>query len=75
MFKKLLILLSFAAAAASAKPVLTVYTYSSFNTQWGAGPGLKAAFEKVCDCEVKYVACAKRASRTAPMSSSALTTP
>ena len=56
MFKKLLILLSFAAAAASAKPVLTVYTYSSFNTQWGAGPGLKAAFEKVCDCEVKYVA-------------------
>lgn len=56
MFKKSLIFLSLIAAAASAKPVLTVYTYGGFNTEWGAGPGLKAEFEKVCDCEVKYAA-------------------
>ena len=56
MYKKSLLFLSLFAAAASAKPVLNVYTYSSFNTEWGAGPGLKAAFEEVCDCEVKYAA-------------------
>ena len=56
MFRKSLIFLSLIAAAASAKPVLTVYTYGGFNTEWGAGPGLKAEFEKVCDCEVKYAA-------------------
>lgn len=35
---------------------LTVYTYDSFVSEWGPGPKLKAAFEKQCNCEVKFVA-------------------
>ncbi|WP_445495193.1 thiamine ABC transporter substrate binding subunit [Photorhabdus sp. SF281] len=39
-----------------AKPVLTVYTYDSFATDWGPGPAIKKAFEAECDCELKLVA-------------------
>jgi len=46
----------FAAGAASAKDTLTVYTYESFVSEWGAGPIVKAAFEETCDCEVDFVA-------------------
>ncbi len=35
---------------------LTVYTYDSFNSEWGPGPKLEAAFEKTCDCDLKLVA-------------------
>lgn len=38
------------------KPVLTVYTYDSFAAEWGPGPKVKAAFEKECGCELKFVA-------------------
>ena len=41
---------------AEAKKTLTVYTYSSFTSKWGPGPKVKEAFEKDCDCELKYVA-------------------
>jgi thiamine transport system substrate-binding protein len=47
-----------AAGLATAKEVLTVYTYESFVSEWGPGAKIKAAFEKDCDCEVKWVAVA-----------------
>lgn len=34
---------------------LTVYTYDSFNSDWGPGPRLKAAFESNCRCELEWV--------------------
>ncbi len=37
------------------KKVLTVYTYESFVSEWGPGPKVKAAFEKICDCTVNFV--------------------
>ena len=56
MLKKLLPLLVLAAAPAFAKPVLTVYTYDSFSSEWGPGPKIKTAFEADCGCELKFVA-------------------
>ncbi len=41
---------------AADKPVLTVYTYDSFSSDWGPGPAIKTAFESECDCELKFVA-------------------
>lgn len=57
MLKKWLpCLLLLAAGPALAKPVLTVYTYDSFASEWGPGPAIKHAFEAQCDCQLKYVA-------------------
>ncbi|SFO81026.1 thiamine transport system substrate-binding protein [Cohaesibacter marisflavi] len=42
-------------ANAADKPTLTVYTYDSFNTEWGPGPAIKEGFEKTCGCTVEYV--------------------
>ncbi len=35
---------------------LTVYTYSSFASDWGPGPTIKKAFEAQCDCTIDFVA-------------------
>lgn len=35
---------------------LTIYTYSSFTSDWGPGPQLKKQFEKDCHCHVDFVA-------------------
>ncbi|WP_284164557.1 thiamine ABC transporter substrate binding subunit [Frigidibacter sp. SD6-1] len=43
-------------AAAEAKPVLTVYTYDSFASEWGPGPAVEKAFEAECGCDLQYVA-------------------
>lgn len=43
-------------AGAEDKPTLTIYTYDSFAAEWGPGPGLKAGFEKTCNCTVDFVA-------------------
>ena len=43
-------------APALAKDTLTVYTYDSFVAEWGPGPKVKEAFEKVCDCTIEWVA-------------------
>ncbi|ALB61636.1 Thiamin ABC transporter, substrate-binding component [Cronobacter condimenti 1330] len=56
MLKKLLPLLALVAVPAFAKPVLTVYTYDSFSSEWGPGPKIKTAFEAECGCELKFVA-------------------
>lgn len=36
-------------------PVLTVYTYDSFVSEWGPGPAIKAGFETVCGCDLRFV--------------------
>jgi thiamine transport system substrate-binding protein len=43
------------AAVAEEKPVLTVYTYDSFNSEWGPGPAVETAFEAVCGCDLRFV--------------------
>ena len=37
------------------KPTLVVYTYDSFTASWGPAPKVKEAFEKTCDCNIKFV--------------------
>lgn len=57
-YKQLLIagLLSLVSLLAfAAPPVLTVYTYDSFASQWGPGPAIKYSFEKNCQCELHFV--------------------
>lgn len=44
-----------ATAAAGDKPVLTVYTYDSFVSDWGPGPRVREAFEAECDCTLRLV--------------------
>lgn len=48
-------LLLTASSAVADVPVLTVYTYDSFVSEWGPGPSIKAAFEKTCDCSLEFV--------------------
>ncbi len=43
-------------ARAGDPPVLTVYTYSSFVSDWGPGPAIKKAFEAECACKLNFVA-------------------
>ena len=42
-------------AVASDKPVLTIYTYESFTSEWGPGPAVEAAFEESCNCDLQFV--------------------
>ena len=45
-----------AASTVSAEtPVLTVYTYDSFVSDWGPGPAVEAAFEETCNCDLQFV--------------------
>ena len=44
-----------AGPAVAETPVLTVYTYDSFVSDWGPGPQVEEAFEKICDCDLKLV--------------------
>ncbi len=43
-------------SAAAADNTLTVYTYSSFASDWGPGPTIEKAFEAQCDCKLDFVA-------------------
>jgi thiamine transport system substrate-binding protein len=59
-FKKLTVALVLSvgligSAAAQPKPVLTVYSYSSFIGKYGPGKTIKERFEAICGCEVAYV--------------------
>jgi thiamine transport system substrate-binding protein len=49
-------LLGLAALPASAQdvPILRIYAYDSFASEWGPGPALKAGFEQTCDCVVEF---------------------
>lgn len=56
---KFLIALSLLVTAGQAMaqiPTLTIYTYSSFASDWGPGPAIKQAFEAECDCQLELVA-------------------
>ena len=44
-----------AGAAQAETPVLTVYTYDSFVSDWGPGPAVEAAFEESCGCDLQFV--------------------
>lgn len=44
-----------APAAAEDKPVLTVYTYSGFPSEYGPGGTIKERFEAVCGCTLEWV--------------------
>ncbi|MEQ6249373.1 thiamine ABC transporter substrate binding subunit [Sulfitobacter sp. HNIBRBA3233] len=44
-----------ASAALAQTPVLTVYTYDSFTSDWGPGPVIEKAFEEVCACDLNLV--------------------
>lgn len=57
--KAITIAAGFATIATSAlaqTPVLTIYTYDSFVSEWGPGPAIEAAFEETCGCDLKFVA-------------------
>jgi len=41
--------------ASDTKPTLTIYTYDAFAASWGPAPKIKKAFEKLHDCNVKFV--------------------
>ena len=41
--------------AAAGAETLTVYTYSSFVSDWGPGPAIEAAFEAECGCDLEFV--------------------
>lgn len=45
-----------AMAAELARPILTVYTYDAFVTEWGAGPKVEVVFESICACDLRFVA-------------------
>ena len=34
---------------------LTIYTYESFNSEWGPGPIVFKSFEEQCECKIKIV--------------------
>ncbi len=56
---KFLIALSLLVTAGQAMaqiPTLTIYTYSSFASDWGPGPAIKQAFEAECACRLELVA-------------------
>ncbi len=44
-----------APAAAADRPVLTVYTYDSFASEWGPGPVIETGFEATCGCDLQFV--------------------
>lgn len=37
------------------KPLVRIFTYSSFASKWGPGPKLKEIFEKDCNCVVDFI--------------------
>ncbi len=44
-----------ATAAHAETPELVIYTYDSFVSDWGPGPGIERAFEDECGCDLKFV--------------------
>lgn len=43
------------AATSANSPTLTVYTYSSFASEYGPAPKLEQNFEKECNCDLKFI--------------------
>jgi len=47
--------MTLAGTAMAQTPVLTVYTYDSFVSDWGPGPAVEKAFEETCGCDLQFV--------------------
>ncbi|MGB0901142.1 MAG: thiamine ABC transporter substrate binding subunit [Planktomarina sp.] len=45
-----------ATVAGAETPILNVYTYDSFTSDWGPGPAIEAAFEDICSCDLQFSA-------------------
>ncbi|NOX73133.1 MAG: thiamine ABC transporter substrate binding subunit [Alphaproteobacteria bacterium] len=43
-------------APAQDKPILNIYTYDSFVSDWGPGPAVEKAFEEICACDLQFTA-------------------
>jgi thiamine transport system substrate-binding protein len=56
LFVAAILSITFSGHALAAKPILTIYTYDSFTSEWGPGPKVKEAFEQQCSCELNFVA-------------------
>jgi thiamine transport system substrate-binding protein len=56
VFVTIIGLFIFSSAIAKTADELTVYSYSALLSKWGPGEALKQAFEKKCDCSIKYIA-------------------
>ena len=57
MIKKIFILfLTLLHNVAHADNVLTVGTYDSFAAEWGPGPDIEDGFEKICNCDLQFIA-------------------
>jgi len=54
-FKAQVVFLMAAFPALADKPVLTIYTYDSFISEWGPGPAIEKNFEANCECDVNFV--------------------
>lgn len=44
-----------ATLASAETPVLDVYTYDSFASEWGPGPAIEKGFEATCGCDLRFV--------------------
>ena len=51
----LFLLLSTSSFCLSEVKTLKVYTYDSFVSDWGPGPSIEKAFEKICDCDLQLI--------------------
>ena len=55
LFTGLTLFTSASYAVAADKPVLTIYTYDSFVSEWGPGPAIEKNFEATCNCDLQFV--------------------
>jgi len=53
--KAQLVFLMAAFPALADKPILTIYTYDSFISEWGPGPAIEKNFEASCACDVNFI--------------------
>ena len=57
MIKKIIILLFILLnTVAHADNILKVGTYDSFAAEWGPGPDIEDGFEKICNCDLQFIA-------------------
>ena len=54
-FIQIFLIVSAAMVLPASAETLTVYTYSSFVSDWGPGPAVEAAFEAECGCDLEFV--------------------
>ena len=49
---KILIITLLLPFSALAKEELKIFTYGSFNSDWGPGPNIEKEFESICNCDL-----------------------